>query len=156
MPIWLVGTDLRDFQSCFCLFQNKWQRAHSNETLTKSWADVCVKTSHDLPLRRSSLMPPPPVNPKQERYRTGSLVVSNQTTFLQPPSGLDFSFESGYLSLHGSSNSTPNSPKSIPIGDTMQRRMATKSVSEDNHGSVSATDDHSISGARDQRRHFYA
>ena len=139
---------------------NKWRRVHSNETLTRSWADVCIPNAghvtstypsfyqyKNAPLRRCSYMPPagvPSKPPGSERYRASSLVVPNQSASLLHPltgSRREFSLESGYLSHEGSS-STPNSPKKFMLGQiksaTGRRGVLSKSTSEED-GSGSPT-----------------
>lgn len=125
----------------FCL--NKWelpQRQTSTETLTRSWADICIPSAFSagssiqnfqqvtpiaadhnplsLQRRRCSYMPPTVTQPLcGERYRTGSLVQAhNQSTSLLHPlfvQSREMSLESGYISHEGggSSRSTPSSPK---------------------------------------------
>lgn len=88
------------FDICICnsakfLFQNKWELPHrknSTETLTRSWADICIPSAgssiqnfqqvtpiaadHNplsLQRRRCSYMPPTVTQPLcGERYRTGT------------------------------------------------------------------------------------
>ena len=83
------------------------------------------QSTRDPSVRRSSYMPPPTAKPaKKERFRTGSLVVANQTSLLHPFSNStrEFSLESGYVS-HDGSTSTPNSPKKfiLPGNQTGKR-----------------------------------
>lgn len=146
------------------VIMNKWQKAHSTDTLTKSWADVCVSSSCQTSLlalrdpqilRRRSLMPP--INPNKERYRTGSLVAPNQSSMLQPPLGpkRESSMESGYLSgSHEGSNSTPNSPRSFRNG-SRRRPVISQSMSEDDE-TTSSFQSQTFYNAKEKRSQFHA
>ena len=103
------------------IFQTKWKKAHSQENIKLTWADMCVGHYSDpfsnvqpARSRRASMQPQQPQPPQlRERHRTHSLVASNQSYLHPPPNTFgtkrESSLESGYLSSN--SNSTPTSPK---------------------------------------------